>query len=260
MDLERTAELAARIAVLPSAGSTNDELVARAGGADPWPHLSVVATDDQTAGRGRRGRVWSAPAGTSLAASVLLRPTLPADALGWVPLLTGLAVTRTLRRLGAEASLKWPNDVLIGERKVCGILAELLPGGGGVVVGVGINLTLTADELPVPTATSLALEGVSADADTVLAGVLGDLTGLLDALVAADGDPDRSGLRAAVMAACSTLGRAVTVELPSGELLRGTAAGLGADGRLEVRPDAASPGLDPKIVSVSAGDVTHLRY
>jgi BirA family biotin operon repressor/biotin-[acetyl-CoA-carboxylase] ligase len=259
VDLDRSAALAARIAVLPSAGSTNDELIMRAGGNDPWPSLSVVATDTQTAGRGRRGRAWVAPPGTSLAASVLLRPDLPSEALGWIPLLTGLAVARTLAAAGADARVKWPNDVLLGGRKVCGILAELLPGGAGVVVGIGINLTLSPDQLPVPTATSLAIEGIALTADEVLAGCLTELRTLVGDLQAAGGDPEGSGLRAAVSAACDTIGRAVRVELPSGEVLLGTAVALGADGRLEVQADATSGGLG-KIVSVSAGDVTHLRY
>jgi BirA family biotin operon repressor/biotin-[acetyl-CoA-carboxylase] ligase len=259
VDLDHSAELAARIAVLPSTGSTNDELIARAGGDDPWPHLSVVATDTQTAGRGRRGRAWVAPPGSSLAASVLLRPDLPPDALGWVPLLTGLAVTRTLTAAGADARLKWPNDVLLGGRKVCGILAELLPGGTGVVVGIGINLTLSPDQLPVPTATSLAIEGIELTADEVLAGCLTELRQLLDDLQGAGGDAEASGLSAAVTAACSTIGRPVRVELPSGDALVGMAVGLGADGRLEVRTDPISGGPG-KITSVSAGDVSHLRY
>jgi len=256
VQLPRSAALVSRLEVLPSAGSTNDELIARATGPEPWPHLSVVATDTQTAGRGRLGRAWVAPAGTSLAVSILLRPGLPPSALGWLPLLTGLAVTRALRGLGAEASVKWPNDVLIGDRKVCGILAELLPDGTGVVLGAGINLTLTADQLPVPSATSLALEGIDAEADEVLASVLAELRSLLDDFTGAGGDADASGLRAAVVAACGTVGRAVRVQLPSGEVLRGTAAGILADGRLEVQPQG---GTGPAL-PVSAGDVTHLRY
>src|SRR4051812_18958939 len=172
MQLPRASALTARLDVLDSAGSTNDELRARATGPDAWPHLSAVATDNQLAGRGRLGRVWTAPPGGSLALSVLLRPDLPPEALGWLPLLSGLAVVRTLRGLGADASLKWPNDVLIGDRKVCGILAEMLPDGSGVIVGIGVNLSLTEDELPVPTATSLALEGIAADPDDVAAGIL----------------------------------------------------------------------------------------
>lgn len=256
VELPKSAALASRIVVLPLARSTNDELLARARGAEPWPHLSVVATDTQTAGRGRLGRAWVAPPGTSLAVSVLLRPALPAAALGWLPLLTGLAVTRSLRRLGAPASLKWPNDVLIRDRKVCGILAELLPDASGAVVGVGVNLSLRAEDLPVPSATSLAVEGIDDDADDVLAGILEEVRALVGALEAAGGDAEASGLRAAVAEACGTIGRSVRVELPSGDVLRGTAAGIAADGRLEVLPE----GRTGPPVPVGAGDITHLRY
>ncbi|WP_210480552.1 biotin--[acetyl-CoA-carboxylase] ligase [Naasia sp. SYSU D00948] len=257
MELPRSAALAARLEVLPSTGSTNDELIARATGPDPWPHLSVVATDTQTRGRGRLGRTWTAPAGRSLAVSVLLRPGLPLGTLGWLPLLTGLAVARTLAALGGAARLKWPNDVLIGERKACGILAELLPDGSGVVVGVGVNLTLDEGELPVPTATSLALEGLDPDPDALLAGVLGELGSLVDRLAAAGGDAIAAGLRDDVVSACDTIGRAVRVELPSGEVVHGAATGIDGTGRLEVLPDGADAG---NALHVAAGDVTHLRY
>jgi BirA family transcriptional regulator, biotin operon repressor / biotin---[acetyl-CoA-carboxylase] ligase len=258
VQLPRASAIASRLEVLESAGSTNDELRARATGPDPWPHLSAVATDRQTAGRGRLGRVWTAPPGGSLALSVLVRPGLPFEALGWVPLLAGLAVVRTLRDSGAAASLKWPNDVLLDGRKVCGILTELLPDGSGVIVGIGVNLRLREDELPVPTATSLALEGVPADADDVAAGILGELRDLAGALGAAGGNAEASGLRAAVAAACGTLGRSVRVELPSGGVLRGTATGIDGAGRLEVLPEGEPQ--DAGAVAVSAGDVTHLRY
>ena len=258
MQLPNASAIAARLDVLESAGSTNDELRIRATGLEPWPHLSVVATDRQTAGRGRLGRVWTAPPGRSLAMSVLLRPAVPSDALGWIPLLAGLAVVRTLRSLGGDASLKWPNDVLIAGRKVCGILTELLPDGSGVIAGIGVNLRLAEDELPVPTATSLLLEGVDADADAVATGILGELRDLVDALAAAGGSADASGVRAAVSAACGTLGRPVRVELPSGEVLRGTATGIDGAGRLEVLPETGAKDAGP--LAVSAGDVTHLRY
>ncbi|WP_210508987.1 biotin--[acetyl-CoA-carboxylase] ligase [Naasia sp. SYSU D00057] len=258
MLLPRASAIAARLDVLESTGSTNDELRVRATGPEPWPHLSAVATDNQTAGRGRLGRVWAAPPGTSLALSVLLRPGLPLDALGWLPLLAGLAVVRTLRGVGADASLKWPNDVHIEGRKVCGILTELLPDASGVLVGIGVNLTLQEDELPVPTATSLALAGVPADADAVAAGTLAELRDLVAALAAAGGDADASGVRAAVSGACGTLGRSVRVELPSGEVLRGTATGIDGHGRLEVLPEGGPQ--DAGVTAVSAGDVTHLRY
>ncbi|MCS5734860.1 biotin--[acetyl-CoA-carboxylase] ligase [Herbiconiux daphne] len=260
----------------PQAGSTNVELVEAATGADAadWPDLSVLATDDQVAGRGRLGRTWTAPAGRSLAISVLLRPrrvsgeAVPLNRYGMLPLLAGVAMSQVVGRLVGSAhisnqqhaaekvSLKWPNDVLIGDRKVCGILAELLPEGQGVVIGAGINLTLTADELPTPVATSLALAGVHAvSADAVLAGYLRDLSVLYRHWLAADGDAVASGVLEAAVRMSGTLGRRVRVELPGGEVKTGVARSIDETGRLVVEVDGAA---DPLVVA--AGDVTHLRH
>ncbi|HEY8589263.1 MAG TPA: biotin--[acetyl-CoA-carboxylase] ligase [Naasia sp.] len=268
MLLPRSSAIAARLDILERAGSTNDELRRAAAGphAGRWPSFSVIATDTQTAGRGRLGRTWSAPPGTALAASLLLRTDLGPSALGWLPLIAGLAMSRALTGLGAAAELKWPNDILIGGRKVCGILAELIP--GGVIVGTGVNLTLREEQLPVPTATSLALAGVDASADAVLAAYLAEMRGELAAFESARGDADASGVRDRVRAACGTLGRAVRVELPTGGALVGTATDLDADGRLLFSPAPAGAGgpagsdnaQPSKMVAVTAGDVTHLRY
>ncbi|TAM71894.1 MAG: biotin--[acetyl-CoA-carboxylase] ligase [Microbacteriaceae bacterium] len=265
MQLSRSSAVVPRLTVLEHAGSTNDELVRAATGADAasWPELSVIVTDDQRSGRGRLGRTWSAPAGTSLAVSVLLRPEAAADAagsglsvdsLGWIPLLAGLAMTRAVRGLGVDATLKWPNDVMVDGKKLCGILSELLPGATGVVVGAGLNVSIGSDQLPVDTATSLALSGVvDPDPDAALAAYLTHLQTLYRGFVAAGGDAEASGLRRDVASVCDTVGRAVRVQLPTGEPLLGTAIGLDELGRLIV-----DTGGSPRVVA--AGDVTHLRY
>lgn len=239
-------------------GSTNADLLAR----PDLRHGSVVATLRQTSGRGRLDRSWSAPDGETLAASVVLEPRgLDAAALGWLPLIAGVAMRASLSGLvAADAGgigVKWPNDVQIDGLKVCGILAERRP-DGAVVVGVGVNLTIPADRLPTPTSTSLALHGVdgpAADiADRVLAGFLDEVLSALDALSAAGGDAEAAGLRSRVSSECTTLGRDVRVELPDGSDLVGVATGLDPSGRLVVR---SRSGHD---VAVSSGDVTHLRY
>src|SRR3954470_4532562 len=125
----------------------------------------------------------------------------------------------------------------------------MLPDGSGVIVGIGVNLSLTGDELPVPTATSLALEGIPADPDDVAAGILGELRTLADGLTGAGGSAEGSGLRTSVVAACGTVGRSVRVELPSGEVLHGTAVGIDGEGRLEVRPEGGAPDARPVAVS-----------
>lgn len=264
VDLPRTAAVATRLRWLDHADSTNSVLAALAVGTQPWPHGSVVVTDDQTAGRGRLGRVWTAPPGGSLAVSVLLRPEFPWAAWAWLPLLAGVAMADSVRAAGVDAVVKWPNDVLVGERKVCGVLAEALPDGSGAVVGAGLNHALTMGQLPVPTATSLAVLGVTADVDALVADFVGTLLSLVDDLRASGGDAQSSGTRATVVGRCGTLGRRVRVVLPDGRVVVGTAVGLESDGRLIVaRDDAASSDAkrpDPNPMSVSAGDVEHLRY
>jgi len=251
--LPRTATLASRLEVLAEAGSTNTELVERA--AAGWPDRAVLVTDRQTAGRGRLGRSWTAPPGTSLAVSVLLRPRIPQGRYGWLSLLAGAAMAGAVRSIGGAADLKWPNDVLLGGRKVCGILAEVLPDGSGAVLGAGLNHRIAAVDLPVPSATSLLVEGLPTDPDVVLAAYLERLWALLDSFEASGGDPDRGGLRRAVESACGTIGSRVRVELPDGGTVTGWATGLDADGRLLV-----AAGRDATPFAVAAGDVTHLRY
>jgi BirA family biotin operon repressor/biotin-[acetyl-CoA-carboxylase] ligase len=257
----RSAAVAARFEVLAETPSTNDVLVSAAAEAEGWPDFSVVVTDAQTAGRGRLGRVWVSPPGTTLAVSVLVRAdaSLRIDALGWLPLAAGLAMTRAVREAlpdRDDVSLKWPNDVLVGGRKICGVLSELVVGEvPSVVVGAGVNLTMTEEQLPVPTATSLVLAGAQhPDADGVLSAYLRELRGLLDGFRTAGGDARESGLQAAVTDACGTVGSRVSVELPGGNVLAGTARGMDASGRILVQADG-SPDLTP----ISAGDVTHLR-
>jgi BirA family biotin operon repressor/biotin-[acetyl-CoA-carboxylase] ligase len=191
-----------------------------------------------------------------LAVSVLLRPLeagMPGtDSFGWLSLLAGVAMAKSLRDSGVAAALKWPNDVLISERKVCGILAEAST-DGIVVIGAGVNLTLTEAQLPVPTAISMLIAGGNPDADAALAGYLVRLRELYGRLVRTGGDAQTSGVLQEVSEACSTLGQTVRVTLPGGEDLVGRAERLDADGRLVIDSNGRRTAL-------SAGDVTHLRY
>ncbi|ROQ36663.1 BirA family biotin operon repressor/biotin-[acetyl-CoA-carboxylase] ligase [Frondihabitans sp. PhB188] len=242
-------------------GSTNADLVEAAPG---LPDFAVIVSFAQTSGRGRLDRSWQAPAGQSLAASVLLRPrtpsgdVLPVDAWGWFSLLAGAALRTAVADLLPERSvtLKWPNDVQVSGWKVSGLLADLVWESGvpaAVVMGSGINLTIPPDALPTPTSTSLAIEGAAGSAeeiaDAVFAAYLIELRRLVD-LLAGGGD-----VRSVVEAQCDTVGRRVRVELPGGEMMHGTATGLDETGRIVVRKDDS--GAE---VAVAAGDVTHLRY
>ncbi len=244
--------------VVPATGSTNADLAARARAGTALAG-AVLTTDDQQAGRGRRDRTWTAPPRSALAVSVLVRPDdVPRASWSWLPLLFGVGVADALVRVaGLPASLKWPNDVLVGGRKVSGLLAEvveLADGGMGAVVGIGLNVSQARAELPVPGATSLALEGsATTDRDTVLRSVLRAVGDRYAAWVAAAGDPGRSGIGAAYREACSTIGREVRIELPGRRRLLGTADGVDDDGRLLVRDAAGS--AHP----LAAADVVHLR-
>ncbi|WP_426244798.1 biotin--[acetyl-CoA-carboxylase] ligase [Nocardioides sp. LHG3406-4] len=209
----------------------------------------VVATEHQTDGRGRLDRVWETPRGVALTFSVLLRPDIPAADWTWLPLLTGYAVQAALADRVPDVSLKWPNDVLVEERKIAGILVERIetPDGPAAVIGMGINVNQTMDDLPVALATSLALElGESFDRTDLLAQVLGSLHGLLPLLETPD------AVRAAYLDACSTIGREVDVHLPGGDVRRGEAIGIDAHGALVV---SSAEGT----LTVGAGDVIHVR-
>ncbi|SEB37202.1 BirA family transcriptional regulator, biotin operon repressor / biotin-[acetyl-CoA-carboxylase] ligase [Paramicrobacterium humi] len=260
--LDESGRVAPRVDWRESSPSTNAELVAAAvADPDAWPDFSVIVTDAQTAGRGRLGRPWTAPPGSALAISVLLRPGVPIDRLGWIPLIGGLAMTRTVRWLladagmrAADAALKWPNDVLVHGLKVCGVLSELVT-DLSVVVGAGLNTGMTREQLPVETATSLAIEcRRTYSVDEVLARYLRELRGLYERFTHAGGDARSSGILADVSAACDTLGRRVRVQLPGDTVLEGVARGIDADGRLNVQADGRA-----QLTSISAGDVTHVR-
>jgi BirA family biotin operon repressor/biotin-[acetyl-CoA-carboxylase] ligase len=288
--LVRPGSLWREIRVVAETGSTNADLAAaaRGGGSEG----TVLVAEAQTSGRGRLGRSWTAPPRSGLMFSMLLRPRdgaglgeVAADRQGWLPLLTGLAVAAAVRKItlragtgrfdeltgGArggfvETRLKWPNDVIVGERKLAGILAERAD--DAVVIGVGLNVSLRQDELPVPTATSLVLEGASwTDREPLLRAVLRQFEEWYVAWCAVGGDPDADppggypapagvpvadtldgGLRGAYKTLCATLGREVRVELPGGTAAAGAAADIDSAGRLVVDGQA-----------YSAGDVVHVR-
>jgi BirA family biotin operon repressor/biotin-[acetyl-CoA-carboxylase] ligase len=240
------------VEVVATTGSTNADLLTRGG-----PEGEVLVAEEQTAGRGRMGRSWVSQPGAALTFSVLLRPVaVPPARRGWLPLLAGVAVATAVRSVAAVVpALKWPNDVLIGDRKLAGILAE--QAADAIVIGIGLNVGMPEDALPAsPTglrATSLLVEGADTDRETLLVEVLRQLERRYLAF-RADPDPSRSGLLAEYRALSGTLGRPVRAELPGGRYVSGLAEDIDADGRLLVREaDAAS------LTSVSAGDIIHLR-
>ncbi|MGO3153714.1 MAG: biotin--[acetyl-CoA-carboxylase] ligase [Galactobacter sp.] len=255
--------------VLPErTGSTNDDLV----GGNPQ-HLALVGTLEQSSGKGRLNRDWVAPPGACLTYSVnlVVPASLPAEALGWVTVLTAVACAEVVNEVAGRdgAAVKWPNDLILDGKKLAGILARLVPGIDGgphrVISGIGLNLDQTREELPVGTATSLALQDIAVNPDEILGklwariglvvdqffAVGGDVLTPLSRLAGKDGRP-RSVVQAA-RETSSTIGAEVRVHLPGGKDLVGTAEDLGADGCLIVR-DAHG-----ERQHVHAGDVVHLR-
>lgn len=256
MDFPLSRQIAQDLTFVAETGSTNADLVANFANAQDF---SVLVAGFQTAGRGRSGRDWLAPAGSSLFVSVLLKPSLvAANRFSWIPLLAGLAMAKTVAQFlpNKKVSLKWPNDVLVESNKISGVLSELLPDLSGVVVGAGLNILQTKAELPIEAATSLAIEGNSdASIDAVLAGYLQNLKELYQSWVSANGDAVQSGLRNQVIESCSTLGLSVKAILPGEQELLGKAVGIDDTGRLILQPDSVA-----EVVAVAAGDIVHLRH
>lgn len=251
--IARGREWPAPVGWLEAAGSTNDVMKERArAGAPAW---SAVVAGRQTAGRGRQGRAWLSPAG-NLFLSVLLRPQLAPGSGGVLPLAAGVAAAEAAGEWGVDARLKWPNDVLVRERKLGGVLVEASAGTGGldtVVVGIGMNIAL--DPASVPPELRDALTSVRAEAGgdpgvaTAAAAVLDRLAVWYDAL-ARDGPP--SVLTAWRARSVPWWGRAVEARCGDA-VLRGVARGL--DGRGALILDLA----DGSQRAVLSGEVRELR-
>lgn len=236
-----------RVDVVASTGSTNADVAARARAGEA--EGAVLVSSEQTAGRGRLDRQWVSPPGASISMSLLLTPQPEFPQWGWLSLLAGMAVSSAVGELAggaAPVSLKWPNDVLIGGRKVCGILSERSehPDGARAVVGIGINVDLTAEQLPVPTATSLALEGLPTDQSRIVAAVLGHFERLYRSWQL------RGNLRAEYEARCASVGAQLTVLLDGDRRVSGTGRGVDEWGRLQV---TTATGVE----TFAVGDVVH---
>ncbi|MFJ2755294.1 biotin--[acetyl-CoA-carboxylase] ligase [Nocardioides sp. NPDC087217] len=239
-----------RVEVLDETPSTNAVLAERARSGEA-PGL-VITTEHQTAGRGRLDRGWITPARSALAVSALLRPSpsIPVERWPWLPLMTGVAVASVLRQKGYAAGLKWPNDVLIEGRKVCGILIERIDGpeGAAAVIGFGLNTSLTREELPIETATSLELEsGAPVDRTEMLAALLEELGAAYEIW---GSDPAELARRYRELSV--TVGEQVRAELPGGDVWEGVATEIDDFGRLVIATDDGSR-------VVGAGDVIHAR-
>ncbi|MEY8565985.1 biotin--[acetyl-CoA-carboxylase] ligase [Corynebacteriaceae bacterium 7-707] len=281
LDRMRDGSAAGPVSVVGTTGSTNADL-ADAFRADPGTaDRTVLLAEEQVTARGRLGRRWSAPAGAQVIMSVLLRPSpdeVPAERLGQLPLLVGVAVAEAAREAGVDARLKWPNDVIVvdgdgdgtdgtgggasgpyGYRKLAGILVEAVSlDPPAVVVGVGLNASITAEEFAdagVEAGTSLAVEGARMetvqDRESLAAAEL-------SWILAVDGAWRRGGeaverLHRRYRELSATLGTRVRAELPGGDEITGTAVDLDGQGGLVIAT------ADGGRRTVTAGDVVHLR-
>lgn len=229
-----------RVSVVDVTTSTQTALVTRAIAGKVKPG-DVITANFQRAGRGRMSRTFEAPKNSALLFSFYLKPQRKKEDWGWISLIAGTSVAQVLKKY--SATVKWPNDILIKEKKVSGLICEF--NGEGVVVGIGINVGMTIDELPVPTATSLAIEGATnIDRNHLLADVLNEFESIFTHWDL--GDDSITGLYTSL---CSTLGTKVQIHYPNDLIEKGIATGISARGELIL--DSGT--------HVQAGDVVHLR-
>lgn len=215
------------------------------------PEGLVAVARFQRAGRGRRDRQWVAPPDSSLLCSILLRPPLESDQLVLAVAAVALSARGALVRLcGLLAGLKWPNDLVVGESKLAGLLAEVVVGRGSpaIVVGIGVNLTARGPE-GLATACVRDETGVTLAPEAVLDMLLEELDARRALL---DSDEGRRALRREYESALVTIGQEVRVELTGEDAVTGVATGLDDLGRLRVLQGGIERVFD-------VGDVVHLR-
>jgi BirA family biotin operon repressor/biotin-[acetyl-CoA-carboxylase] ligase len=231
-------------------------------------HGTVVVADSQTAGRGRLSRTWFSPPGANLYCSIILRATRPPERLtewlSWLPLISALAVAEAIEQVSSiHVSVKWPNDLLISERKVGGILCESGTGKRSdpfQIIGIGINVNVDHNDWPADlrdSATSIWQERrIVVDRNRLLAQLLLELEQCLYEL-------DIHGTNQLALAyyqRCSTIGHTIRATLGNGDTVVGLAEGVGQDGSLLVRPQATQPGSEsPEVVHLRVADIIHVR-
>lgn len=261
-----TTWLGRRIELFDSLPSTNREAVQLAQ-ADV-EHGTVVIAERQTAGRGRLSRTWFSPPGGNLYCSIILKaahsPERLTEWLSWLPLVSALAAAEAIEQVSPiRISVKWPNDLLISERKAGGILCE---SGTGTrsdpfqIIGIGINVNGDEEDWPIDlrgSATSIWQERkMVVDRNRLLAQLLLELEHCLDELAT----HGTNRLALAYHQRCSTIGITVRATLAGGEIILGLAEGISQDGSLRIRPQAAHPLSDaPAIVTLRVADIIHVR-
>jgi BirA family biotin operon repressor/biotin-[acetyl-CoA-carboxylase] ligase len=261
----RTQSLGRGLQILEETTSTNSEAanLAQLG----IEHGTVVVAERQTEGKGRLGRTWHSPAGGNLYCSVILKASTPRNqppaGLSLIPLVAAVAIARAVQTVTAlQPMVKWPNDLLVRQRKVGGVLCESGVAGRQhlyVIVGIGLNVNVPRERFPEALregATSLLSEaGHSVDRAALLASLLFELEQRVDGLLDNLNDMP-SPLLDEYTGLCCTLGQKVRVTLADGGYVEGMAERIVMDGSLRIVRDQASGGGR---VDVHAGDVVHLR-
>jgi len=230
-----------RVSVFQSATSTQTELAAKVN----LQHGDVFVTEYQSAGRGRLDRTFEAPKSSALLFSLYLEPKRSKLEWSVIPLLAGISLLTALNNLdkNVKFNLKWPNDLLIGEKKVAGVLVEARE--NGVIIGIGLNVEMENSELPVTNATSLALAKFDQlDRNTILPAVLRSLASTIELWESGSELPLEQYRRDS-----STIGQEVEAHLPSGKILISRAVDINEIGELELASG----------VVVNVGDVINLR-
>lgn len=245
--LTRDAGVWRELRVLEETGSTNADAVAAARAGAPGG--LVIVAEHQTEGRGRLDRAWSSPPRAGLTFSMVLRPPVDRDRWAVLPLLVAVAATDAITAaVEVPVQIKWPNDLLVADRKVAGLLAEVV--GDAVVVGLGLNVSTRTAELPAGAA-SLALErGETVDRQTLLLALLRRIEAAYDEWLSQGGDP--GGVLRPYRERSATLGREVRFALPDGGSMQGRAVEIDHAGRLVL----AVAGAGRRAFAV--GDVVHV--
>jgi BirA family biotin operon repressor/biotin-[acetyl-CoA-carboxylase] ligase len=229
--------------VVEVTGSTQDD-IAQLVTEEKAMHGQVIATEYQSAGRGRLDRKFDAPTSSALMFSLYVKPQRDKSDWSFLTLLTGLSATFALTKLDSSfiPTLKWPNDIVIGEGKVGGIIAQA--SGDGVIIGVGINVGMTHEELPVTHATSLALQNFPIlDRNLILASFLTTFEELFERWQSGE------DLRHLYCELSSTMGHQVRIEHPDGSYRTGKAVDVTPAGELILEDGSR----------VTVGDIVHLR-
>jgi BirA family biotin operon repressor/biotin-[acetyl-CoA-carboxylase] ligase len=245
-ELAKTSSKWLDIEVFEQVDSTNDLAIARLSNT-PANSVFVITADEQLKGRGRLQREWQSPFGAGIAISIAVPTSLFRCEVSAIPLLAGIAANDCLKNLGADAKLKWPNDLMVELestelKKIGGILVQRH--GDHVVIGIGINVDLTADELPTENATSLSLISIRVSRESLIAQILKHLE-LATQLTSEEWLPLYTN-------DCATIGANVTVARKAESMVTGIAVGVRKSGELVIDSNEG-------LVEITSGDVVQVR-